>query len=102
MTLARTIKLLIGAVVLFNLLLWVPSTRLFCLYALGRSSRCTMRQTVHSFDLLARRVAIQKELDRGKHLIQIPPVSISGKRLSAGSGFPAEITRLCRSILPNR
>jgi FkbM family methyltransferase len=68
-TIVRTIKVLIGGVFLFNVLLWFPSTRLFCLYALGRSSRCSMQQAVQSFDIMARRVEIQKELDRRKRLI---------------------------------
>lgn len=84
MTLARTIKILVGAVVVFNVLLWVPSTRLFCLYALGRSSRCSMQQAVHSFDIMARRVAIQKELDRGKRLIEKDPAGLNLWETSLG------------------
>src|SRR5258708_37616111 len=70
MSLVRTIKGLISAVLLFNVLLWVPSTRLFCLYALGRSSHCSMQQAMHSFNTIARRAEIMKELDRGKKVIQ--------------------------------
>src|SRR5579859_3073287 len=73
MTATRTIKILIGVVVLANVLFWLPSTRLFCLYAMGRTSRCPLQKAVHSFDTLARRVAIQGQLDREKRLVQNDP-----------------------------
>lgn len=84
MSLVHTIKVLIGAVLLFNILLWVPSTRLFCLYALGRSSHCSMQQAVHSFDTMARRAAIMKELDRGKKLIEKDPSGFNLWETSVG------------------
>ncbi len=91
MTSIRTIKVLIGAVLLLNVLIWVPSTRLFCLYALGRSSRCSMQQAVHSFDTMARRAAIMRELDRGKRLIEKDP-----------AGFHLWETSLGRFWIPAR
>jgi FkbM family methyltransferase len=73
MTAARTIKILIGVIVVANVLFWLPSTRLFCLYAMGRTSRCPLQKAVHSFDTMARRVAIQRQLDREKRLVQSDP-----------------------------
>jgi FkbM family methyltransferase len=73
MTATRTVKILIGMVVLANVLFWLPSTRLFCLYAMGRTSRCPLQKAVHSFDTLKRRVAIQGQLDREKRLVQNDP-----------------------------
>jgi FkbM family methyltransferase len=73
MTVARVFKVLIGVVLAANLLFWLPSARLFCLYALGRTSRCPMRQAVHSFDTMSRRVEIQRELDRKKNLVATDP-----------------------------
>ena len=73
MTATRTIKILIGVVVLANVLFWLPSTRLFCLYAMGRTSRCPLQKAVNSFDTLKRRVAIQGQLDREKRLVQNDP-----------------------------
>lgn len=69
MTLVRTVKILIGVIVAANLLFWLPSTRLFCLYAMGRASRCPMQKAVHSFDTVARRVEIRHQLDRDKRLL---------------------------------
>ena len=73
MTATRTVKILIGMVVLANVLFWLPSTRLFCLYAMGRTSRCPLQKAVNSFDTLKRRVAIQGQLDREKRLVQNDP-----------------------------
>ena len=73
MTATRTIKILIGVIVVANVLFWLPSTRLFCLYAMGRTSRCPLQKAVHSFDTLARRVAIQGQLDREKRLVSNDP-----------------------------
>jgi len=73
MTATRTVKILIGVVVLANVLFWLPSTRLFCLYAMGRTSRCPLQKAVNSFDTLKRRVAIQGQLDREKRLVQNDP-----------------------------
>ncbi len=84
MSLVRTIKGLISAVLLFNVLLWVPSTRLFCLYALGRSSHCSMQQAMHSFNTIARRAEIMKELDRGKKLIEKDPAGFNLWETSLG------------------
>ena len=84
MSLVHTIKVLIGAVLLFNVLLWIPSTRLLCLYALGRSSHCSMQQAVHSFDTIARRGEIMKELDRGKHLVEKDPAGFNLWQTSLG------------------
>jgi FkbM family methyltransferase len=73
MTATRTVKILIGVVVLANVLFWLPSTRLFCLYAMGRTSRCPLQKAVNSFDTLKRRVAIQGQFDREKRLVQNDP-----------------------------
>ena len=73
MTAARTIKILIGIIVVANVLFWLPSTRLFCLYAMGRTSRCPLQKAVHSFDTMARRVAIQHQLEHDRRLIQDDP-----------------------------
>lgn len=73
MTKTRTIKLLIGVVLLANVLFWIPSARLFCLYAMGRASRCPLQKSLHSFNIMARRAAIQRGLDREKRLVQEDP-----------------------------
>ena len=73
MTAARTIKILIGIIVVANVLFWLPSTRLFCLYAMGRTSRCPFQKAVHSFDTMARRVAIQRQLEHDRRLVQDDP-----------------------------
>ena len=73
MTVARTIKIFIGLIVVGNILFWLPSTRLFCLYAMGRTSRCPLQKAVHSFDTMAKRVAIQNRLDQQKRLIESDP-----------------------------
>src|SRR5579872_1340039 len=70
MTLARLIKSLVVLVVIANVLFWLPTARLFCLYAMGRASRCPLSQSVHSFDTLAHRVTIRKKIDREKRLIE--------------------------------
>lgn len=72
-TATRTIMILIGAIVMANILFWIPSTRLFCLYAMGRASRCPLQKSVRSFDTIARRVAIRQRLDREKRLVQKDP-----------------------------
>lgn len=73
MTVVRAIKVLIAVIVVANVLYYVPATRLFCLYAMGRASRCPLQRTVHSFDTLSQRVAIQQKLDRDKRLIESDP-----------------------------
>lgn len=73
MTATRTIKILIGVIVVANVLFWLPATRLFCLYAMGRTSRCPLQKAVRSFDTMARRVAIQHRLDQEKRLLKNDP-----------------------------
>jgi len=43
---ARTIKNLIDLVAVAHVLFWLPSAHLFCLYAMGRSSRCPYQKAV--------------------------------------------------------
>src|SRR5208337_1769416 len=58
---------------LANILFWIPSTRLFALYAMGRTSRCPLGKAVRSFATVSGRIAIQKQLDRDKKLLQDDP-----------------------------
>jgi FkbM family methyltransferase len=71
--LGPVIKLLTAGMVLANVLYFVPSTRLFCLYAMGRASRCPLTQAIHSFDTLSRRVDIERRLDHSKRLLEKDP-----------------------------
>jgi FkbM family methyltransferase len=73
MTATRTIKIFIGIILVANVLFWLPSARLFCLYAMGRTSRCPLQKAVHSFDTMARRVAIQRQLEHEKRLVRNDP-----------------------------
>lgn len=75
---SRTVKAVIGVIVLGNILYWIPSTRLLALYAVGRTSRCPLGKAVRSFATVSGRIAIQKQLDRDKKLLQDDP---SGYRL---------------------
>jgi FkbM family methyltransferase len=70
---SRIVIVIIGVIVLANILFWIPSTRLFVLYAVGRTSRCPMGKAVHSFDVVSKRVAVQERLDRHKKLIENDP-----------------------------
>jgi FkbM family methyltransferase len=69
MILTRTIKILIGLVLATNILYWLPSTRLACLYALGRTSRCPYTKAVKSFDTVADRQKIERRLQQERRLI---------------------------------
>lgn len=70
---SRIIKVMIGVIVFANILYWIPPTRLFALYAMGRTSRCPLGKAVHSFAVASRRVAIQKKLDHDKKLLENDP-----------------------------
>ncbi|MBZ5591497.1 MAG: FkbM family methyltransferase [Acidobacteriia bacterium] len=69
MTLTRTIKILIWVVVAANILFWLPSTRLSCLYALGRASRCPFQKAVKSYDTIAGRQKIERRLFQERRLV---------------------------------
>jgi FkbM family methyltransferase len=69
----RGVKVIIGVALLANVLFWIPPTRLFGLYAVGRASRCPLGKAVHSLDTMSRRVAIQKQLDHDKKLVANDP-----------------------------
>ena len=69
MTLTRMIRILIAVIVVANVFLWLPSTRLSCLYALGRASRCPFQKAVSSRDTLVRRRNIERRLNQEKRLI---------------------------------
>jgi FkbM family methyltransferase len=66
---SRTIKILIGLVLAANVLFWLPSTRLSCLYALRRASRCPFEKAIKSFDTVADRQKIQRRLFQERRLI---------------------------------
>ena len=68
-----SVKVIIGVILLANILFWIPSTRLFALYTVGRASRCPLGKAVRSFDTMSRRAAIQKQLDRDKKLVANDP-----------------------------
>jgi FkbM family methyltransferase len=70
---SRIVKVIIGAIVLANILFWVPSTRLFSLYALGRAPRCPLGKAVRAFGTMSKRAAIEKQLDRDKKLVEKDP-----------------------------
>ncbi len=70
---SRIVKVTIGVFLLANIVFWIPSTRLFALYALGRTSRCPLGKAVRSFGVASRRVAIEKQLDHDKKLIANDP-----------------------------
>ena len=69
----QIVKVLTGGIVLANVLYFIPSARLFCLYAMGRTSHCPLTQTIHSFDTLSRRVDIGNKLDHSKRLLEKDP-----------------------------
>src|SRR5271169_1384476 len=69
MTLIRMIKILIVVIVAANVFLWLPSTRLSCLYALGRTSRCPFQKAVRSFDTNLRRKNAGRQLNHEKRLM---------------------------------
>jgi len=70
---SRVVKVAIGLIVLANVLFWIPATRLFALYALGRTGRCPMGKAVNAFHVASQRVAIEKRLDGSKKLLQNDP-----------------------------
>ncbi len=72
-TASRIVKVIIGVILLANILFWIPPTRLFVLYAMGRTSRCPLGKAVRSFALASKRVAIEKQLDHDKKLIENDP-----------------------------
>lgn len=69
----RSVKVIIGVILLANIPFWIPPARLFALYTAGRTSRCPLAKAVHSFDTVARRLAIEKQLDRVKKLVTDDP-----------------------------
>jgi len=69
----RIVKLIIGLIVLANILYWIPPTRLFALYAMGRTSRCPLEKALHSYATASKRLAIEKQLDRDKKLLENDP-----------------------------
>ena len=70
---SRIVKVIIGVIVLANILFWIPPTRLFALYATGRTSRCPLGKAVRSFAVASKRVAIEKQLDHDKKLLENDP-----------------------------
>jgi FkbM family methyltransferase len=67
------IRVAIAVIVLANILYYVPPTRLFVLYAVGRAGPCPLGKAVHAFGTMSKRVAIQNRLDADKKLIEIDP-----------------------------
>jgi len=59
--------------VLANVVYWIPSTRLFALYAAGRASRCPLNKAIDSFAVPSKRVAIEKQLNHDKKLLVDDP-----------------------------
>jgi FkbM family methyltransferase len=69
MILIRMIKILVVLIMVANVFLWLPSTRLSCLYALGRTSRCPFQKAVRSFDTNTRRGKAERQLNQQKRLL---------------------------------
>jgi len=80
----RIIKVVIALIVLANILYWIPSTRLFALHAMGRTSSCPLDKAMRSFAVLSKRVAIEKQLDHDKVLLEKDPAGYHLWKTSMG------------------